>query len=205
MGNNTPATENKNHLFQVEILLENSSHALAIAALMQVLNHEKVKDFRITGGMELGKIIEAALQAAPTSNAAPAASKGKGPTAKQPTPIVNTQIPAQAPNPVSAHPPATAPTPASTPAPAPAPTKATKVYTDADKDKLQSELLEEYRQSGTLIRLTVVKAKGVKLSMPCRILNFDASNSQLTIYHVDEKRVYSFKLNEIEDMVAHKV
>jgi hypothetical protein len=72
-----------------------------------------------------------------------------------------------------------------------------------NKDTQRLELLEEYKEQGPLIRLTVVKGKGVKLSMPCRILNFDALGEQLTIYHVDEKKVYSFKLNEIEDIVAH--
>jgi hypothetical protein len=183
MSNNKSAVDTNNHLFQVEILLEDASHALAIAALMQVLNHSKVKDFRITGGIELGKVIEAALasaqaplaSAAPLSNLPPA-SFDKVPSSKP----AASQVPAP-----------------------PAQKKQTKVYTPDDKEKLQSELFEEYRKSGTLIRLTVVKAKGVKLSMPCRVLNFDVADSQLTIYHVDEKRVYSFKLNEIEDMVAH--
>lgn len=162
MGNEQSASnKSNNHLFQVEIMLEEPSHALAIASLMQLLSHAKVKDFRITGGMELGKIIDAAL-----------ASSGPKPAyAKIPTPKA---------------------------------TPVAKKGTDTEeKDRLRLELLEEYKERGTLIRLSVVKGKGVRLSLPCRILNFDIPGDLLTVYHVDEKKVYSFKLNEIEDIVAH--
>lgn len=64
------------------------------------------------------------------------------------------------------------------------------------------EQLESFKTNNTLIRLTVVKAQGIKLNLPCRILNFDASSQNVTVYHVDEKKVYLFKLNEIDDYVA---
>ncbi|TXK80047.1 hypothetical protein [Paenibacillus sp. N3.4] len=64
------------------------------------------------------------------------------------------------------------------------------------------EQLESYKLHNTLIRLTVIKAKGIKLSLPCRILNYDNSSQHVTVYHVDEKKVYLFKLNEIDDYVA---
>jgi hypothetical protein len=64
------------------------------------------------------------------------------------------------------------------------------------------EQLESFKTNNTLIRLTVIKAQGIKLSLPCRILNFDASSQNVTVYHVDEKKVYLFKLNEIDDYVA---
>ncbi|QYR24255.1 hypothetical protein KZ483_21855 [Paenibacillus sp. sptzw28] len=50
-----------------------------------------------------------------------------------------------------------------------------------------------------LIRLSVNKGYGVKLSIPCRIINYDENSLMLTVYHVDEKQVYSFSLNEIDD------
>ncbi|MEC0232418.1 hypothetical protein [Paenibacillus alba] len=62
--------------------------------------------------------------------------------------------------------------------------------------------LEKYKANNTLIRLTVIKGKGIKLNLPCRILNYDDSNQNVTVYHVDEKKVYLFKLNEIDDYVA---
>ncbi|MDR6553003.1 hypothetical protein [Paenibacillus qinlingensis] len=64
------------------------------------------------------------------------------------------------------------------------------------------EQLENFKTNNTLIRLTVIKAQGIKLSLPCRILNFDSMSQNVTVYHVDEKKVYLFKLNEIEDYVA---
>lgn len=64
------------------------------------------------------------------------------------------------------------------------------------------EQLEKYKANNTLIRLTVIKAQGIKLNLPCRILNYDASSQNVTVYHVDEKKVYLFKLNEIEDFMT---
>ncbi|UUZ80730.1 hypothetical protein LJK88_38855 [Paenibacillus sp. P26] len=56
------------------------------------------------------------------------------------------------------------------------------------------------QQSGALLRLSVVRGMGVKLNMPCRILNTEPENGNLTVYHVDEKQVYLFKINEIEKL-----
>ncbi|MDQ0896951.1 hypothetical protein [Paenibacillus sp. V4I7] len=64
------------------------------------------------------------------------------------------------------------------------------------------EQLESFKVNNTLIRLTVIKGQGIKLNLPCRILNFDSSNQNVSVYHVDEKQVYLFKLNEIDDYVA---
>lgn len=74
-----------------------------------------------------------------------------------------------------------------------APTKH-HVLTDALDARIRN-----YIKTSRLIRLTVNKAKGVKLSVPCRVVNFDPDNELLTVYHVDEKSVYSFRLNEIDD------
>jgi hypothetical protein len=60
--------------------------------------------------------------------------------------------------------------------------------------------LESFKQNNDLIRLAVVKAKGVKLSIPCRVLNYDAETQNVSVYHVDEKKVYLIKLNEIDDI-----
>jgi hypothetical protein len=61
--------------------------------------------------------------------------------------------------------------------------------------------IHEHIQSNRLIRLSINKGRGVKMNIPCRFLNFDPSNQQLTVYHVDEKQVYSINLNEIEDFI----
>lgn len=64
------------------------------------------------------------------------------------------------------------------------------------------EQIEEFKKNNTLIRLSIVKGKGVKLSVPCRVLNYEDSSQYVTIYHVDEKKVYQYSLNEIDDLVV---
>lgn len=58
-----------------------------------------------------------------------------------------------------------------------------------------------YIASKQLIRLSVNKGRGVKLDIPCRLLNYDAGLELLSVYHVDEKQVYTFNLTEIDDIV----
>jgi hypothetical protein len=57
----------------------------------------------------------------------------------------------------------------------------------------------EYMEQNKLIRLKIHKGLGVSLNIPGRIINIDEVNELLTVYHVDEKQVYTFKLNEIDD------
>jgi hypothetical protein len=61
--------------------------------------------------------------------------------------------------------------------------------------------IRQYIESNKLIRLKINKGLGVKMNIPCRVINFDASSQLLTVYHVDEKQVYSFGLNEIDDFI----
>jgi hypothetical protein len=61
--------------------------------------------------------------------------------------------------------------------------------------------IETFKKNNTLIRLSIVKSKGVKLSVPCRVLNYEDATQNVTIYHVDEKKVYQYSLNEIDDLV----
>jgi hypothetical protein len=62
--------------------------------------------------------------------------------------------------------------------------------------------IEEFKKNNTLIRLSIVKGKGIKLSVPCRILNYEEASKYVTIYHVDEKKVYQYSLNEIDDLIV---
>ncbi|MGU3472291.1 hypothetical protein ACLBWT_14240 [Paenibacillus sp. D51F] len=59
-----------------------------------------------------------------------------------------------------------------------------------------STLLHHMEQK-TLVRLSVNKGKGVRMSIPGRILNIEGD--LITVYHVDEKQVYTFLLQEIDD------
>ncbi|MNH99868.1 hypothetical protein D3C73_526500 [compost metagenome] len=70
-----------------------------------------------------------------------------------------------------------------------------------EQHSLIIEQLEKFKHNNTLIRLMVIKGKGIKLSLPCRILNYDSQSHNVSVYHVDEKKVYLFKLNEIDDFV----
>ncbi|MFD2613584.1 hypothetical protein [Paenibacillus gansuensis] len=69
---------------------------------------------------------------------------------------------------------------------------------DSHNEQIYETFMDFIRDS-TLVRLTVLKEKGGKISMPCRILNFDQTTGHVTVYHVDEKSVYLFTLEEIED------
>ncbi|WP_248930422.1 hypothetical protein [Paenibacillus hamazuiensis] len=60
--------------------------------------------------------------------------------------------------------------------------------------------MQKFKDNNTLVRLTIVKGMGVKLSVPCRVINFDPASENVTVYHVDEKKVYLFKVNEIDDV-----
>ncbi|TVY10406.1 hypothetical protein [Paenibacillus cremeus] len=62
--------------------------------------------------------------------------------------------------------------------------------------------LTSYKECNSLVRLTVVKGKGIKLSMPCRIISTDPPSGNFTAYHVDEKKVYLLNINEIDDIQA---
>lgn len=59
--------------------------------------------------------------------------------------------------------------------------------------------IRAFMKSNKLIRLIVNKGLGIKLSIPCRIINIDEDGNLITVYHVDEKQVYTFRMNEIED------
>jgi len=61
------------------------------------------------------------------------------------------------------------------------------------------ENLRKLLKSNKLIRLHVNKGLGIKASIPCRIINIEESSGIVTVYHVDEKQVYTFRLTEIED------
>jgi hypothetical protein len=68
-----------------------------------------------------------------------------------------------------------------------------------DPQKAIWDQFRGFKESNSLIRLTIVKPMGVKLSIPCRILNVDSDSSNVSVYHVDERQVYLFKINEIDD------
>lgn len=93
--------------------------------------------------------------------------------------VANTQTPAQADKPSS-----------------PAPVK--KPF--SEPEPLSGyEKIRALMKSNALVRLIINKGLGIKLDIPCRIINVDEGENLITVYHVDEKQVYTFRLNEIED------
>jgi hypothetical protein len=70
----------------------------------------------------------------------------------------------------------------------------------APSDPMEGRI-RQYIDDNRLTRLNVNKGRGVKMSIPCRILNYDSSKQLLTVYHVDQKQVYSFELYEIDDFI----
>ncbi|RJX37845.1 hypothetical protein D3P09_17245 [Paenibacillus pinisoli] len=62
--------------------------------------------------------------------------------------------------------------------------------------------IRAFMKSNTLIRLIVNRGLGIKLNIPCRVINMDEQENLITVYHVDEKQVYTFRMNEIEDFIA---
>ncbi|MOA27681.1 hypothetical protein D3C78_1485710 [compost metagenome] len=61
------------------------------------------------------------------------------------------------------------------------------------------ERIKSIMKDNTLIRLAVNKGLGIKINIPCRIINMDEKEQLITVYHVDEKQVYTFRMTEIED------
>lgn len=144
-------TSKSKHLFQVEILLEATTNGEALERLTHLLNQAPVLDYKINQGIELGRLIDEALEEHQKVNSAKPQAAKAPPTVK------------------------------------------------ANDNQQIIELIQHFMENETLVRLSVIKGKGIKLSLPCRILHFDHESEQMTVYHVDEKKVYPIRLNEIDD------
>lgn len=67
----------------------------------------------------------------------------------------------------------------------------------------EDPIWEEFRtfqRNNTLLRITVVKEKGGRVSIPCRVLHADPASGNVSVYHVDEKSVYLLRIAEIDDV-----
>ncbi|MFB6366339.1 hypothetical protein ACFCP7_20170 [Paenibacillus elgii] len=173
--------QKRKFLFNVDIMIEEDTNGRALEKLLHQLNSEFVTDYQIKQGVELGKTIEASLKEAILKKIDPSAELTKSQSNTAPAEI--------APK-----------------APAASHVKETKTAEpkrpEVDPFKQIWEEMNVFQQSNTLVRLSIVKEKGVKLSMPCRIINTDPASGNLTVYHVDEKKVYLLKINEIDDFQA---
>ncbi|MWV44067.1 hypothetical protein GRF59_10520 [Paenibacillus sp. HJL G12] len=175
---NKQSYEETGYLFNVDILIKSRSNALALQAMIEMLNNsENIADFRIKSGMELGNLIESMLQDKRKSLIKSGASTVR------PLPDIRTRLKTKI------EPPETCP---SSPA-------EKKIGTTEYSSQLH-EWITNCIRDNRLTRLTTNRS-GQPTSMPCRILNFDESTQLLNVYHVDEKQVYSFKLSEVIEVI----
>jgi len=179
----------KTHLFQVEILVEGDTNAKALEHLLHVLNNGGFPDFRVLSGSELGRLIEHLQHSnvgSPSKSvniaSSPAASAEQSASSQAQTAKSKSGTP---------HSPSS---PAKNAGRSAAPAEAA-----INPFALISAQFREYMKQNKLIRLRINKGLGVSLNIPGRIINLDEEAAMITVYHVDEKQVYTFKLNEIDD------
>jgi hypothetical protein len=181
MNNNKSANDQGEHgfLFNVEILVRDQTNARALQTLLQLLNSsDDIIDYRINSGIELGTIISSML-----------ADKKPPSTAKSFKRLNKTDI---------------NPTPSETKTSKPVvrkeqtQTPRKNNFENIAKSHDFENWIQKYITDNSLIRL-LINRNGERVSIPCRVLNFLPDTYTLTVYHVDEKQVYSFHLSEIID------
>lgn len=170
-------------LFSLDILMQGETNGHALERLMALLNSsDDIADYRVTKGVRLGQVIDEAIRLAESGNNGAATGTGTSDADRKAGAVRRTDATVAA----------TA-------------TGTGKDTRQPDTNRPPESLIRQiagYITGRTLVRLTVVKGRGIKLSIPCRILNYDASTDNMTVYHVDEKAVYTFKLAEIDDLTA---
>jgi hypothetical protein len=172
------------HLFTVEVLLNEMSSGLALEKLLQLLNRsDEVIDYKVISGKEMGKLVDSNLQKADS------VKRGKPVTKLGLTRSKSVDVSGMASASVNPGYPVEQ-------------TAANKPSPSASRSEITQSFVEQFellKQQNSLIRLTIVKGQGLKLDLPCRIVHFDTGEETVTVYHVDDKQVYTFKLNEVED------
>ncbi|MBC8078759.1 MAG: hypothetical protein H7X86_00305 [Gorillibacterium sp.] len=191
-------TKNK-YLFNVDIMVEGYSNGIALESLLHSLNQEKFLDYEVKSGIELGQLIRSVLTEVSLKDQIhdnrDEASKEQAVSSDQ----QNDQKEAATRKINSLR--------------ADHNASKKKAALTADNQRLSqlkhSEdkislsflgVLDSYKTNNTLVRLTILKGKGIKISIPCRILNYEEATDSLTVYHVDEKIVYQFRLTEVDDL-----
>ncbi|WP_059051751.1 hypothetical protein [Paenibacillus senegalimassiliensis] len=168
--------EELGYLFNIEILVKNNSNALALQTLLELLNSsDKIIDYRINSGSELGKVIESMLA---NSKQAHITASHKHPEKTE----VTKELPAKSSKP-----------------PIPETAISGSFKDIAASDEFQT-WIQNYIKGNQLVRL-YINRNGKRVNMPCRILNFQPETYTLSVYHVDEKQVYTLKLSEVIDLL----
>lgn len=164
------------YLFNVDILIKDTSNALALQSLITLLNQGNLVDYRIKSGVELGEIIEATLSAKRQAMITKAfASSGEDKTAKAPTKAeVNKTVSPSVPE--------------------------AKPHIENMNEAAIQSWIQKYVSNNKLVRLSIERNRE-RITLPCRILNYASDTRTINVYHVDEKQVYTFRLSEIIDFV----
>ncbi|MBN3522958.1 hypothetical protein [Paenibacillus apiarius] len=212
--------------FNVDILIQGESNVAALEQLLHMLQtNPEILDLRVQSGIELGSLLEmmetmqqqkmnstpfgklTAMRIANQSSAP--RSKSHAPHMASNASSVNASVVRTGANPEHA---GNAPMEkgnigsmrtmqheADRPSAAAAPSQSTTdTYTER-LTQIERKIMQNIEQN-CLVRLSVNKGKGVRVSLPCRFLNYDATNQLLNVYHVDQKQVYAYHLSEIEEM-----
>jgi hypothetical protein len=177
MKKNPSISDQSSFVFNIEVLVEGKNNAAALEQLLHALNNANFVDFRIQSGIQLGEQIE--LRTKNASSVQPVAiPSSMDVSVTNSNPIAEQQITKDEKN---------------------KPKKSNKPAPDVYEDLSYFDKIKAIMKNNTLIRLIVNKGLGIKLNIPCRIINMDEAENIITVYHVDEKQVYTFRLNEIED------
>lgn len=179
--NKQQSYEDNGYLFNVDILIKNDSSAQALQLLIEILNgNNQVMDFKIQSGITLGETIDKLLQ-----------SKNKVVIPKNE--LLRSQLSeSNNSNTIRKN-----VVQATSPAKASTATNKNKQQAMSEHPKDPRAWIKSCIKDNRLVRLTANR-QGQHLDIPCRILNFDEEQQYINVYHVDEKQVYSFKLNEID-------
>jgi hypothetical protein len=184
--------EKRKFLFTVDILMEGYNNGIALENLLHLLNQDTILDYDIRKGISLGETIAASAKLPavelPIPRKAQSAPSAPSDKMKEPLEVVAVSLATEKDS--LALPPSSADA-------APRKPRSADARSAAGPELIQ--LVENYKSNNSLVRLTVLKGKGIRLSLPCRIVSFDPDMDMLTVYHVDEKKVYQFHMTEVED------
>ncbi|SDT25451.1 hypothetical protein SAMN05444162_3570 [Paenibacillaceae bacterium GAS479] len=167
----------RTYSFQTDLVIEAHNHDEAEVLLKQLLDTAGLSRYRLGKGSLIGFSISEEPAVTPNIGVAAAAE------------VVPQFIPTAVPEVIS-NSAELIPT-----------TEATATSPDQGLKNLALDMIRCCLEDGRLVRLSINRGKGVQLSVPCRIINLDEETGLLTVYHVDEKQVYTFSIGEIDDFV----
>lgn len=170
------------YLFTVEILLEELSNGLALEKLLQTLNRaEAIKDYKVVTGIDLGKLIELNQMQGTASES------------------LQNAVPSDTARSINIKPSSTKSPPMKSSGKL---TESKNKSDNASYTKAWIDQIAILKNNNSLVRIFVVQSKGLRFDIPCRILHYSSEEESLTVYHVDEKKVFTYNFNEIEDITT---